>query len=65
MNVVRIQVRSQNINKHYFSDKILGEIAEVIRPRDVGVCEEVLVRILGIVAISQKKLEQVEEPKPI
>ena len=44
--------------------KVLREVAEVVRPRHVRMTEQVCLRVLWLIAVTQKELEEVEEPQP-
>lgn len=50
---------------HYLPYEVLREITEVIRPRHIRMCEEVLVRVVRFIAIPQEELEQMEETEPV
>jgi hypothetical protein len=44
----------------YLSNEIFGKIREIVRFRDIGVCEKILIRIFWLVTVSQEELEEVE-----
>jgi hypothetical protein len=44
----------------YLSNKVLGEVREIVRFRDISVREKILVRIFWLVTIPQEELEKVE-----
>ena len=46
----------------YLSYEVLCDVAEVVRPWNVRVVEEICLRVLGLIAIPNEELEQVEQP---
>ena len=46
----------------YLSYEVLCDVAEVVRPWNVRVVEEICLGVLGLIAIPNEELEQVEQP---
>ena len=46
----------------YLTDKILRDVAEVVGPWNIRVFEQIRLRILRLIAVTHKELEQVKQP---
>lgn len=45
----------------YLTNKILREIGKVVGFRNIVVCEQVLIRLFRLIAVSQEELEEMKE----
>lgn len=49
----------------YLPNEIFRKVAEVVRPRNVRMREQVLIWVLGFVTIPEEQLEEMEETDPV